>query len=59
MKRSMDTWLKLHPMRKVKVRKEPLYWQVYYGGVLIDENNSIALLRHKWKGQKVIFKSVR
>jgi len=41
-------------------RKEIKYWNAYMGDKLIDSNNSVALLRHKWKTYKqVIFKAVR
>ena len=41
-------------------RKEIKWWNAYVGDKLIDSNNSIALLRHKWKGYKnVIFRSQR
>jgi len=41
-------------------RKEIKYWNAYMGEKLIDSNNSVALLRHKWKTYKnVIFKAVR
>ena len=41
-------------------RKEIKWWNAYVGDKLIDSNNSIALLRHKWKPYKnVIFRSQR
>ena len=35
-------------------RKEIKYWNAYLNGKLIDSNNSIALLRHKWKNYKTV-----
>lgn len=43
---------------KQGAKKAPLYYQARYGGVVIDENNSVALLRHRCKGLKVIIKGV-
>ncbi len=41
-------------------RKEIKYWNAYLNGKLIDSNNSIALLRHKWKNYKTVtFRSER
>lgn len=39
-------------------RRQIKYWQAVQNGKVIDENNSIALLRHKY-GNSVILKSVR
>lgn len=42
------------------VNKPVRYWQAVQNGVVIDENNSVALLRFKWKNYpQTIFKAVR
>lgn len=54
----MKTWQipAVHP----KVRLEIKYWEAWHCGVLIDQNNSIAILRHKWRfSPGVIFKAIR
>jgi hypothetical protein len=43
---------------KQGTKKAPLYYQAWYGGVVIDENSSIALLKHRCKGLKVKIKGV-
>jgi len=44
----------LHPRREIR------FWQAYRGALCIDENNSIAILRAKYKGMpNITFKSVR
>jgi len=36
------------------------YWEAFKGGQIVDQNNSIALLRFKWQGDKsILFKAVR
>lgn len=60
MKTSMDTWRRIEGLKQTKPRKPILYWEAYFGNTCIDINNSIALLRHKYKGQPgVTFKGVR
>jgi hypothetical protein len=40
--------------------KPVLGWQALKNGVVIDSNNSIALLRFKWQSDKsVTFKAIR
>lgn len=41
-----------------KVRKPVLYWVAEINGVVVDVNNSIALLRHKWAA-RALYKAVR
>jgi hypothetical protein len=53
----MKTW-QIPPVNKPQ-RREPLYWIAIQNGVEVGRNNSIALLRHIWKGQKVTFKAIR
>jgi hypothetical protein len=57
MKTSIDTWLKIQGLKQTK-RKEILYWQAWFGNTLIDQHQSIALLKYKWKGQNVEFKPI-
>jgi hypothetical protein len=44
---------------KQKERREPLYWIAVQNGIEVGRNNSIALLRHIWKGHKVTFHAIR
>ena len=47
----------LNPKRQ---NKPVSHWQALKGNTVIDENNSIALLRFKWSADKtVIYKAVR
>ncbi|MFA6087448.1 hypothetical protein [Mucilaginibacter sp.] len=47
----------LNPKRQ---NKPVLYWQALKDRQVIDENNSVALLRFKWSADKTItFKAVR
>lgn len=47
----------LNPKRQ---NKPVLFWEAVQCGAVIDTNNSIALLRFKWKGvQGVTFKAKR
>lgn len=41
-----------------KERKPIKYWQAWQFGRIVDENNSIALLRNKW-GSGAQYRSVR
>ena len=60
MKTSIDTWLKIQGLKQYKPRKPILYWAAYFGGVEVDANYSIAILRHKYRNEpSVIFKAVR
>lgn len=47
------------PSEWPRKRREILFWQAWFGNTLIDQNNSLPILRNKWKGQNLIFKSVR
>jgi hypothetical protein len=46
------------PKSNQPVRKPILYWQAWRGNTLIENNNSVALLSHKY-GNGVIYKAVR
>lgn len=44
---------------KQRFKTKPIIgWRAYKGGVVVDENNSIAILRDRY-GYSVIYKSVR
>lgn len=53
----MKVW-QVPPVNKPQ-RREPKYWIAEQQGKEVGRNNSIALLRHIWKGQNVIFKAKR
>ncbi len=38
-------------LKQKPARSPILFWEAYFGNTCIDQNNSIALLRHKYKGQ--------
>ena len=60
MAKDLMTLLVQKQQQNERERREIKYWNAYMGDKLIDSNNSIALLRHKWKTYKqVIFKAVR
>lgn len=41
-----------------RVRKPIKYWQCWLNGQIVDENNSVKILRNKY-GAKAIYKAVR
>ena len=59
MKRPIDTWLRIQGLKQKPIRKPILYWQAWFGNTLIDEHQSIALLKYKWNGQQITFKPIR
>lgn len=59
----MDTWRKIQGLKQPKTRKPVLYWEARYMGIVVDVNNSIPILRSKWRGEwnghKVTFHAIR
>lgn len=45
-------------LKQRRERKPILYWTAEQYGKVIDQNNSIALLRHKY-GATAVYKSIR
>lgn len=41
-----------------KYRKPVKYWQAWQNGRIVDENNSLPLLRYKY-GKTAVYRSVR
>ena len=51
--------MKTYFVPTTKERKPIKYWQAIRNNVVIDENNSIALLRHKYGNVGIRYQSVR